>query len=156
MKNFEDRSTYNSPKAVVIEDENLIAEGFQIALEQAGYSVEVFNNGRDALNYFKENTAHLILLDLHLPEVMGDEIVKQLRMNPQLDDTRIFLATADSRLGIYNESNADVVLLKPIGFHTLKNLALRFKPNSPLLDAAHASKHSFEQNRTQSLNFSRI
>ena len=96
----------------------------------AGYSVEVIANGQEALNRLSTFAPQLLLLDLHLPQITGDEIIEKLRQNPEFNDTRIILATADARLGNHVESKADLVLIKPIRFSTLKRLASRFNPKT--------------------------
>ena len=116
------------PHAIIVEDEETLSTIFRKAINMAGYSVEVFANGQDALNRLEDAIPHLLLLDLHLPQVMGDEIIDTIRQNPAFDDTRIILATADARFGTQIESKADLVLIKPIRFSTLKRLASRLNP----------------------------
>ncbi|MFK7802990.1 MAG: response regulator [Anaerolineae bacterium] len=118
------------PHAIIVEDEESLSTIFSKAIDMAGYSVEVIANGQDALNRFENYAPQLILLDLHLPQVTGDEIIEKLRQNPAFDKTRIILATADARLGNHVESKADLVLIKPIRFSTLKRLASRFNPRT--------------------------
>ena len=104
------------PHAIIVEDEESLSTIFRKAINMAGYSVEVFSNGQDALNRLEDSIPNLLLLDLHLPQVMGDEIIDAIRENPAFSDTRIILATADARFGTHIESKADLVLIKPISF----------------------------------------
>lgn len=130
MTELNNHSVTEQPHAIIVEDEESLSTIFRKAIDMAGYSVEVIANGQDALNRFENFTPQLILLDLHLPQVTGDEIIEKLRMNPDFDKTRIILATADARLGNHVESKADLVLIKPIRFSTLKRLASRFNPTT--------------------------
>ncbi|MFK7803428.1 MAG: response regulator [Anaerolineae bacterium] len=120
----------NFSTAVIVEDEKVLSEAYKLVLERVGYEVEVFSNGREALDHFDTHTPNFVLLDLHLPEVSGDAIIDSLKANPDFDNTRIFLATADSRLGRHNETKADAVLIKPIGLQLLQNLAFRYLPQT--------------------------
>jgi len=128
MTNIIDHNEPFVPHAIIVEDEESLSTIFRKAINMAGYSVEVFSNGQEALNRLEDFTPNLLLLDLHLPQVRGDEIIDTIRDNPAFDDTRIILATADARLGSQIESKADLVLIKPIRFSTLKRLAARLKP----------------------------
>ncbi len=128
MTNIIEHNEPMVPHAIIVEDEETLSTIFRKAINMAGYSVEVFANGQDALNRLEDFTPNLLLLDLHLPLVMGDEIIDTIRENPAFKDTRIILATADARLGSHVESKADLVLIKPIRFSTLKRLAARLKP----------------------------
>ena len=131
MTELDNYVTPKLPHAIIVEDEESLSTIFSKAIDMAGYSVEVIPNGQDALNRLATFIPHLIVLDLHLPQVAGDEIIERLRSNPAFDKTRIILATADARLGNHVESKADLVLIKPIRFSTLKRLAARFNPITP-------------------------
>ena len=55
-------------------------------------------------------------------------MLQQIRADVRLDDTRVFLATADANMAAQLRDQAELVLLKPIGFSQLKDLAERFRP----------------------------
>ena len=128
MTQLSNQTQNTMPHAIIVEDEESLSTIFRKAINMAGYSVEVFSNGQDALNRLEDSIPNLLLLDLHLPQVMGDEIIDTIRENPDFDETRIILATADARFGTHIESKADLVLIKPIRFSTLKKLAARLNP----------------------------
>ncbi len=118
------------PQALVIEDDPAQNDIFCSALEQAGFDVQSFDDGQAALDYLQvsEHTPHLIVLDLHLPGQRGGTILETIRSLPHLKETRVLLATADPRMAEMVESNADLVLLKPVSFIQLRDLARRFYP----------------------------
>ena len=128
MTHMPDNYEKVTPHAIIVEDEESLSTIFRKAINMAGYSVQVFANGKDALERLEDLTPQLLLLDLHLPLVKGDEIIDTIRKNPAFDKTRIILATADARFGSHIESKADLVLIKPIRFSTLKRLATRLNP----------------------------
>jgi len=129
VSGLKDGIKVDSPIAVIVENEISLLNAYQLILEEVGYAVLPFENGRDALTYFDEHTPDFIVLDLHLPDVNGDEIIDLLKVRSEFDATRIFLVTADSRLGVHNETKADAVLIKPIGLQVLRNLAARYLPD---------------------------
>jgi CheY-like chemotaxis protein len=65
------------------------------------------------------------VLDLHLPEVSGSEILAAIRANASLAHTKVVLATADHLTAESLREDADLVLLKPISFKQLRDLSGR-------------------------------
>lgn len=117
------------PLAYIVEDNPDTVMIFQSALERAGYGVRVALDGAVAQKELAEIVPDLIILDLHMPNVTGDIILKQVRADERLKKTRVFLATADANMASYLRDQAELVLLKPIGFSQLKELAERFRPD---------------------------
>jgi two-component system response regulator TrcR len=115
--------------ALIIEDDLPLAKIYAKALRLAGYEPEIVPNGRDALSRLGEMAPELILLDLHLPEVPGSEILQSVRADPRLDNTQIIITTADPILGEEFRDQVDLVLLKPISFSQLRDLTLRMRPD---------------------------
>jgi len=66
-------------KILVVDDEKKIAEVVKSYLENMGYSVSVAYNGREALDKFEREKPSLVILDLMLPDITGEEICKALR-----------------------------------------------------------------------------
>ncbi len=73
----------------------------------------------------KEVVPEIIVLDLHLPEVMGTAILRRIRSDERLKDTLVILATADPRSADLVQDMADLVLLKPVSYNQLRDLARR-------------------------------
>jgi CheY-like chemotaxis protein len=117
------------PLAYIVEDYRDTVTIFQGALEMAGYNVEAAYDGAVAQKRLTEIVPDLIVLDLHIPSVPGDIILRQIRADERLKETRVFLATADANMAAQLRDDAELVLLKPIGFSQLKELAERFRPN---------------------------
>lgn len=117
------------PLGLVVEDNQDTVMIFKSALELAGYEVQVALDGAVAQKMLAEIIPDLIILDLHMPHVTGDVLLKQIRADKRLERTRVFLATADANMASYLRDQAELVLLKPIGFAQLKELAERFRPN---------------------------
>jgi DNA-binding response OmpR family regulator len=70
----------NVPKKIlVVDDEVKIVEVVKSYLENSGYSVYEAYNGREALDKFKKENPALVILDLMLPDITGEEICKTLR-----------------------------------------------------------------------------
>lgn len=66
-------------KIVLVEDDQMLAEIYQTRLELAGFECFVANDGMTGLLLIKEKLPDLALLDLMLPQMSGDEILRQMR-----------------------------------------------------------------------------
>lgn len=119
--------TVKNPLALIIEDNEAVAHVFQVAIEQAQFEIELIQNGRTALDRLAVVTPALILLDLHLPHVSGQEILRYVRMDERLAKTPVILATADVTKAETLKEEADFVLIKPFGFVQLHELAKRLR-----------------------------
>ncbi len=64
---------------LVIDDEEKILEVICSYLEKAGYAVISALNGTDALKLFKKESPSLVILDLMLPDISGEDICRQIR-----------------------------------------------------------------------------
>lgn len=118
----------SSPLSFVIEDDKNLSFAYAEAMESAGYRAEIFRDGTEGLENLKKTVPHLIILDLNLPGVNGVEILKYIRSDARLAKSRVIVATADDRTAELLHGNADIVLVKPIGFGQLRDLAARLLP----------------------------
>ncbi|HLF68103.1 MAG TPA: response regulator transcription factor [Gaiellaceae bacterium] len=78
-------------KIVVIDDESSVQEVVRGYLEKDGYLVYVAGNGRDGLALAERTRPGLIVLDLMLPDVSGEEICREIRSR---SDVPILMLTA--------------------------------------------------------------
>lgn len=111
--------------ALVIEDDYDAATIFAAALRTNGFNTEVLYNGETALKRLDETIPNVVVLDMHLPEVAGTVILRQIRNDPKFQKTRVLVATADPRMADTVEHLADLVLIKPITFSQVRDLAAR-------------------------------
>jgi two-component system response regulator VicR len=118
------------PLAFVIEDDVDLNMIFSTALNAAGYAVETVKDGQKAIDRLEMIKPSLIILDLHLPNVTGEEILKHIRSKDKFDQTKVVLTTADHEKAASLESQADLVMVKPIGYTQLRDLATRLLPTS--------------------------
>lgn len=115
--------------AFVIEDEINLAALFATALEKAGYRTLSMNDGQAAIDHLKQvkESPRLVLLDLNLPLVSGKDILRYIRGDERFAKTRVILTTSGSAaIASEMEDNSDLILLKPISFSQLRDLASRF------------------------------
>ncbi|MPZ15380.1 MAG: response regulator [Actinobacteria bacterium] len=101
------------PRLLLIEDEESFGEALQYQLQREGYEVERETDGVAGLDRFKRQGADLVLLDLMLPGMAGEDICKEIRRD---SNTPIIMLTAkdqelDKVLGL--ELGADDYVTKP-------------------------------------------
>ncbi|WP_040215060.1 response regulator transcription factor [Clostridium polynesiense] len=66
---------------LVVEDELNILEVVKAYLEKEGYEVTTAQDGKRALEIFYNEEIHLVVLDLMLPELSGEEVCSKIRSN---------------------------------------------------------------------------
>jgi DNA-binding response OmpR family regulator len=108
---------------LIIEDDQDLSIIFSEALQAAGFETEIVRAGDVALERLAATTPSVVVLDLHLPRVAGTEILRHIRADPRLAGVRVIVATAHPHMAESLRDEADLVLLKPISFSQLRDLA---------------------------------
>jgi len=85
-----------SPRILVVDDEPDLLELVRFNLSQAGFEVETAATGREALERLEASPPDLVILDLMLPDVSGNDICRQIRGDPALAELPIVMLTAKS------------------------------------------------------------
>jgi len=80
-----------SEKILVVDDEYKIRKVIKGYLEKAGYETIMAEDGQEALEYYKNENPDLIILDLMLPEMSGEEVCSRIR---HASDIPIIMLTA--------------------------------------------------------------
>lgn len=105
---------YNNKKRIlVVDDEKKIIEVVKSYLENNGYSVFAALNGEDAVNLFDKINPSLVVLDLMLPDISGEEICKNLRMRSKVPIIMLTAKTGEESLLKGLEIGADDYVTKP-------------------------------------------
>jgi DNA-binding response OmpR family regulator len=110
-------------KIVIIEDDKDVASFLDLAVQNLGYETAVAHNGKSGISLIQETTPDLILLDLHLPEISGDEILRLVRADEKLHSIPVIVLTGESyMLNPEVEELANFTLVKPIDVRVLSQL----------------------------------
>ncbi len=80
-------------KIAIIEDDALIAEMYRMKLESENFDVEVAPDGNSGVNVVREQRPDIILLDLTLPDITGDEVLQRIRDIPTALATPVMVLT---------------------------------------------------------------
>lgn len=116
--------------ALIIEDDEDLANIFAEALRGVGFEVEHVADGKKAEERLKGGVPpFLILLDMHIPYISGGDLLTNLiKQDERFKKTMVIITTADARMGDAYRDHADFVMIKPISFVQLRDLTKRLKP----------------------------
>jgi len=80
-------------KIAIIEDDQAISQMYRFKFEAEGYEVETADNGRLGLELVQKMKPDIILLDLMMPEMTGDEMLEHLRAAPWGKKVKVIILT---------------------------------------------------------------
>lgn len=84
-----------SRKLLIVDDNQGCADLYQMRFEYDKWAVKICFSAEEALDLFKTGyMPDAILLDVMLPKMQGDELLKILRDNPKTKDIKIVILTA--------------------------------------------------------------
>jgi len=101
---------------LAVDDNPINCEVIQDILRSQGYPVMLAFGGREALEMIAHSKPDVILLDLMMPEVSGEDVIEYCKSSPEYSDIPIIIITArasqEDRLSVLN-IGADEYLAKP-------------------------------------------
>ncbi len=85
--------TTKTTKIAIIEDDIAIAQMYRIKFESENYTVQVAENGELGLKLLDEMRPDVVLLDLMMPVMNGDEMLQKLRLTDWGKDIKVIILT---------------------------------------------------------------
>ncbi|MEA2506559.1 MAG: two-component system, OmpR family, response regulator RegX3 [Actinomycetota bacterium] len=107
------------PKVLIIEDEVSIGEALEYQLQREGYDVERAVDGFEGLQRFNLGGADLVLLDLMLPGMSGEEICREIRRQSRVPIIMLTAKHAEIDKVVGLELGADDYVTKPFSTREL-------------------------------------
>jgi two-component system, OmpR family, response regulator RegX3 len=107
------------PKVLIIEDEASIGEALEYQLQREGYDVDRAVDGFDGLQRFTLGGADLVLLDLMLPGMSGEEVCKEIRRHSRVPIIMLTAKDAEIDKVVGLELGADDYVTKPFSAREL-------------------------------------
>jgi DNA-binding NtrC family response regulator len=107
-------------KLLYADDEAVLREMVQNHLSLEGYDVETAENGRGAIDLLNKNKYDIVLLDVHMPDVDGLQVVKH--MFEKGIRSKLIMLTGDGDPHLASECakyGASDYLTKPYNYHEL-------------------------------------
>lgn len=102
-------------KIAIIEDDQAISQMYRFKFEAEGHEVDTAENGALGLDLIEKMKPDIILLDLMMPEMTGDQMLAQLRQMPWGKDIKVVILTNKGEQEIPDEVRAldvSAVILK--------------------------------------------
>jgi CheY-like chemotaxis protein len=100
---------------LVVDDDKNLANTFKLVLQSVGFNVDTAITGLQALYKINRKRYDLVILDINLPDMLGDEVAEKIRENS--DDVNIIMITGYSSFKDEvkeEELGIKEVLMKPI------------------------------------------
>jgi len=115
------------PLVLIVDDERDLVRLLEFNLQHAGFETAVAYAGEDALQKVRQRIPDLIVLDLMLPDIPGNEVCRQLKASPRTRHVPVLMLTArtdevDRVVGF--EVGADDFVTKPF---SVRELVLRIR-----------------------------
>ena len=101
---------------LIVDDSASLRQVVNIALSGAGYEVIEAADGKDALTKLDGRKIHLIVSDVHMPNMDGISFVKEVKKHPSYKFTPIIMLTTESQEGKKQEgqmAGAKAWVVKP-------------------------------------------
>src|ERR1700683_3192695 len=83
--------TSMAKKIVIVEDNTALAEIYKTRLELVGYACFAAYDGEQALQTIERELPDLVLLDLMVPRVAGDEILRRMRASTWGKNIKVYI-----------------------------------------------------------------
>lgn len=102
-------------KIAIIEDDQAISQMYRFKFEAEGYAVETAENGKLGLGLAEAMKPDIMLLDLMMPEMNGDEMLEKMRATPWGKDIKVIVLTNKGEQEIpekVRQLNVQAVVLK--------------------------------------------
>ena len=123
-------------KILLVEDNKINQTVVTTILTRLGHSVEVANNGQSALKLLEEQSFDLVLMDLQMPGMDGEEATRRIRAESKYQNLPIIAFTAHALNGMREKilsQGFDECLSKPVQREQFAALVARWRrPADPL------------------------
>jgi DNA-binding response OmpR family regulator len=106
---------------LVVDDESSISGLLDTLLTMEGYHVITASNGREALERLAEGTIHLVLSDIMMPIMRGDELCFAMQTHADHHSIPIVLMSAVGEAALQVECTFTILIHKPFNFDTILN-----------------------------------
>lgn len=80
-------------KIAIVEDDQAISQMYRIKFEGEGYEVETAENGKIGLEVIEKLKPDIVLLDIMMPEMNGDEVLEKLRATAWGKNIKVIVLT---------------------------------------------------------------
>jgi len=101
------------PKILIVDDDRTTVKLLQTLLEMDGFEVYVSGRGQTALELAHQSVPDIFLVDYHLADMEGVDLVSRLRSEPAFAETPIVVASGMNVEKEALKAGANKFLVKP-------------------------------------------
>ncbi|HWE25329.1 MAG TPA: response regulator transcription factor [Myxococcales bacterium] len=117
----------STPQVLIVDDERDLVRLLEHNLREGGFETAIAYSGEQALQLVRQRIPDLVVLDLMLPDISGNEVCRQLKASPRTRNVPVLMLTARSQeidrvVGF--EVGADDFVPKPF---SVRELVLRIR-----------------------------
>ncbi|MBI4657205.1 MAG: response regulator [Elusimicrobia bacterium] len=110
-------------RVLIIDDDELVRNYVSRALSGRGFTLETAVNGSSAVALMEKEKFDVIICDLKMPDIQGDEVIKRARvLQPGIPVIVISGSMSESSKAVINEMKVEGALLKPFGIDEIRSL----------------------------------
>ncbi len=91
-------------KILLVDDDQSLATIISTALEKEGYQTTVSYTGRDGLERAKSEMPNIILLDQVLPDISGNQVLKELKMDEETKNVPVLMLSNFGQTEMVNQA----------------------------------------------------
>lgn len=139
-------------KVLVVDDEPTILKLARVKLEKEGFSVIDARNGAEAIEKAKSEKPDVIIMDIMMPKMNGNEACKNIKEDPETHDIPVLMLTAvgqfEEQLKSLEDSGATDYITKPFDPVELAEQVNRILTNQGKEDAVRAKNRKVTKLRT--------
>jgi len=134
-------------RILIVEDNSESRELLALILRRSGYDVAEAATGLDAIDQAHATRPDLIIMDLGLPQITGDEATARLKADPSTRDIPVIVNTAfhreSSLVKCAIAAGAAEILYKPTPLKVFEEIALRYLSPNHMLDSPDTNSLRF-------------
>ncbi len=107
---------------LVVDDDLDTVEAMASLIKACGHEVRCAITGSAAIDLAKRFRPDVVVLDVHLPDVPGDKVARQLKLEPGLENTRVIAISGDDDMRAPAlRAGCTEFHAKPVSLHLLES-----------------------------------
>lgn len=103
-----------SPRILVVDDAPMNIKILASMLRKMRVFFETAQSGKEALEKLNQGNFNVVLTDLQMPGISGDELARKIRKDEKFKDIKIGVITAETGENAFDKTLFDKVMIKPI------------------------------------------
>ncbi len=128
-REVEHQENINIANVLIVDDAPMNLRIMKAVCEKIGVKeVDIVSDAKSALELIDKKKFDIIITDLWMPEINGEELSRKIRKLPSANETKIIGLTADIEAPTNFDSDVfDAMLIKPVSPQTLKDVLVKTK-----------------------------